>query len=106
MRKYILDGKNPVAVDDALEWAKWFETADRTVKKSKIGDAEISTVFLGLDHNWGLGPPVLFETMIFGGRFDEDQDRYCTWDEAIKGHDCAVEKVKEKYSKYIPNKRG
>lgn len=27
----------------------------------------ISTVFLGLDHSWGLGQPVLWETMIFHG---------------------------------------
>jgi hypothetical protein len=29
---------------------------------------EVSTVFLGVDHNFfGVGGPILFETMIFGG---------------------------------------
>lgn len=27
----------------------------------------VSTVWLGLDHNWGGGEPLLFETMSFGG---------------------------------------
>jgi hypothetical protein len=46
----------------------------------------VSTVFLGLDHSFGEGPPQLFETMIFGGEHDEYQERYSTWDEAEAGH--------------------
>jgi hypothetical protein len=51
----------------------------------------VSTVFLGLDHNFlRTGPPVLFETMIFGVPFvSEWQRRYCTWDEAVDGHKAA-----------------
>lgn len=30
---------------------------------SEIGDVTVSTVFLGLDHNAGFGPPQLFETL-------------------------------------------
>jgi hypothetical protein len=52
--------------------------------------AQISTVFLALDHNWGEGPPVLFETMIFGGPLDQFQWRYCTWEEAEEGHKKAL----------------
>lgn len=53
-----------------------------------IGGVDISTVFLGIDHRFGGGgPPILFETMIFGGGpHDENCERYCTWDEAVAGH--------------------
>lgn len=47
--KYILDGKS-VKPASLMEWANWFETADRRVAKDTIGDVDISTVFLGVDH--------------------------------------------------------
>ncbi len=87
--KYIL--KDRQAVPASLEeWAKWFQTADRTVAKAEVGEAQVSTVFLGLNHNWGDGPPLLFETMIFGGEHDKYQDRCSTWEEAEQMHAKAV----------------
>lgn len=56
---------------------------------------KVSTVFLGLDHNYEDGPPILFETMIFGGKHDEYQERYSTWDEAVEGHARAVKLASE-----------
>lgn len=51
----------------------------------------VSTVFLALDHSWDGGPPVLYETMIFGGPLDQSyQRRYHTRADAIIGHDAAV----------------
>lgn len=88
--KYILKGRTPVPIDDLLEWAKWLENADRHVKLTEQGDVRVSTVFLGLDHSWGEGPPVLFETMVFGVPGNDFQERYCTWEEAEVGHDQAV----------------
>ena len=90
---YILEGKEVKAVD-LLTWARWFETADRVVAKTSIGKAEVSTVFLGMDHNWANGPPLLFETMVFG-LDDELQERYSTWAEAEVGHAKTVEWVKK-----------
>lgn len=85
--KYILDGHTPVECDDVLTWGRWFETADRHVAQEERDGVRVSTVFLGLDHRFGGdGPPILFETMIFGGPHDEDQNRYCTWEEAEAGH--------------------
>ncbi len=92
--KYILEGHEPIECPDLMRWASWFEKADRHVDKTAIGDIKISTVFLGLNHNFGDGPPVLFETMIFGGDFNEEMWRYSTWEGAEKGHQKAVEKVK------------
>ena len=85
--KYILEGKSPKPVDDLLEWAEWFETANRRVARTKMWlGVEVSTVFLGLDYSFGRGPPVLFETMIFGGKQDQYQARYYTWAESEIGH--------------------
>ena len=47
-----------------------------------------------MDHQWGAGPPVLFETMIFGPAGGENYcERYSTWDEALAGHRRALEAV-------------
>jgi hypothetical protein len=94
MNHYILDGKRPARVD-FLHWAIWWKSADRTVNKTTVGEIEVSTVFLGLDHQFGEGPPLLFETMIFGGERDNDQWRYSTWREAEKGHDKVVKELQE-----------
>ncbi|HEY4720248.1 MAG TPA: hypothetical protein VII92_00260 [Anaerolineae bacterium] len=91
--KYILDGKTVVPAD-LMTWAKWFESADRHVAQDQIGDARISTVFLGIDHQWGDGPPLIFETMIFGGEHDQYQTRSSTWDEAEAQHAEAIKLVK------------
>lgn len=57
---------NPVACS-LVEWATMFEKmAERRVALTIFGDFEVSTVFLGLDHNFGEeGPPILWETMVF-----------------------------------------
>ncbi len=92
--KYILEGKTPVPESDLMTWATWLETADRQVSKDEKDEVKVSTVFLGLDHRFGGdGPPILFETMVFGGQHDQDQKRYCTWEEAEEGHRRMVEKV-------------
>lgn len=93
--KYILDGHKVVECSDLMKWATWFETADRHVDKTMVGDIKISTVFLGLDHNFSDGEPQLFETMIFGGDFDQEMWRWPTWEEAEKGHARTVEMVKQ-----------
>lgn len=96
MNKYILVDRVPQLCGDVIEWAKWFEKADRRVAYDRVGDSEISTVFLGLDHSFSQREhvPVLFETMVFGGHFSDEQERYCTWSEAEEGHKVWVEKVK------------
>jgi hypothetical protein len=93
---YILKGKEIIEEPDLLKWAQWFETQERFLFSNEIGGGEIrvSTVFLGLDHNWfGEGEPILFETMIFGGKFDNEQWRYRTYDEAEEGHKKVVAKA-------------
>ena len=91
---WILEGHEPKTVD-LMTWAKWFETSERHIAQDNIGDVRVSTVFLGIDHNWRPdGPPILFETVIFGGPNSQFQERYSTWKEAEEGHKRALELVK------------
>jgi hypothetical protein len=86
---YILSDDNSVTPVDALEWSQWFEQADdrRIVGRDKKDDVEVSTVFLGIDHSFGLGgPPILWETMVFGGDHDHEQERYSSREDAVAGH--------------------
>jgi hypothetical protein len=103
--RYKLIGKLAVPEPDLMKWATWFETADRHVFKTTIGGCWVSTVFLGLDHNFtrmltGEGMPILFETMIFRGGKGEEMWRCETWDQAEKQHKkaCALvrREIKEK----------
>lgn len=66
----------------------------QTVKHSRGVGKMVSTIWLGLDHGWGSGQPVIFETMVFplnehGEMIPEEiaSDRYCTEEEALKGHE-------------------
>jgi hypothetical protein len=92
-RFYILIDHLPVAVD-LMTWATWLDTAEHQVGVARVGNAEISTVFLGLDHNFRGGEPILFETMIFGGPLDGEAWRYATYQEAERGHAEAVTQAK------------
>ena len=93
--RYILDGKVPVPEPDLMKWGEWMGKENvRTVKKTQKDGISFSTIFLGLDHNFGgEGDPILFETMVFGGKHDQEQDRYSTWEEAEKGHDKMVKRI-------------
>jgi hypothetical protein len=84
-RYYRLDGHTPVPTDDPL--VAFGRDANHRVALTERGGIKVSTVFLATDHAWDGGPPLLFETMIFGGDHDEDQWRYSTWDEAVAGHE-------------------
>jgi hypothetical protein len=99
MGKYILVDREVVPAPDHETWGKWFEDhSNRRVAEDQIGEARVSTVFLGLDHGFEpvnhCNPPIVFETMIFGGKHSDYCERCCTWDEAVKMHKAAVELVK------------
>lgn len=82
---------------DTLHWAKLFENIDYKVVQRDVleNGMLVSTVWLGLDHRFGEGPPLIFETMVFpGGRVgaELDMERYTTEEEARKGHAAMVKK--------------
>lgn len=80
--------------EDLLEWGRWMQKAERHIGDDHVGEVHVSTVFLGLDHSFGDGPPILWETMIFGGEHDQYQERYTTREVALAGHAKALAMVK------------
>lgn len=89
------DGHTPIPCADPVVWGRWFETADRTVARDRVGAVVVWTVFLGNNQRLGKGAPVLFETMVFYD--DEPQEqygrRYCSWDDALEGHQAIMVQV-------------
>ncbi len=71
-----------------------FKRSNRIVGRDEFDEQAVSTVFLALDHNFGDGPPLLFETMVFGGKYDQWMDRYHTYEEALAGHNRVIDRIK------------
>lgn len=96
----ILDKNNDlIQVNKVLDWASWFESHNRIVKKDFItyidgSEVEVSTVFIGAYDQ-------LFETMIFGGKYDGCQKRYGTYADALAGHEQALKTVIKSNKKSI-----
>lgn len=91
---YVLEhAGNPVPEPDLDKWVEFFANREaRRVAATELpGDVLVSTIFLGLDHGWGEGPPVLWETLVFGGDLDGTMDRYTSKEAALAGHECMVE---------------
>lgn len=57
---------------------------------------EVSTVWLGLDHGFGRGAPLIFETMVFLDGTVEDTylQRYATKEEAMAGHEAVCAEIR------------
>ena len=119
-RFYILSDDDPpreIPVDDVMTWAEWFEEndgrrfiRDTQIKRGIIEGPWVSTVFIGLNMNYGEGPVLLYETGVFACRNEWrdpsdlfpnghwtigdnlDEDRHSTWAEAMEAHERLVEK--------------
>ena len=81
---------------------KGFSWETRFDLKTQVGDYLVSTVDLGLNHQFDDSlPPLYYETMIFKVENEEVNyselycDRYTTEEEARIGHQEAIEWVKE-----------
>lgn len=82
--RYVLNEVgDPVPEPDLLKWGQWFETADRQVAFDTFDGCQVSTVFLALDHQLGMGPPILWETLVSDS---DDLRRYSSRLDALKGH--------------------
>ena len=79
---------------------KDFDRNNRFDLKNEVNGYLISTVDLGLDHSFGDGPPLYYETMIFKKDGEEINyldlycQRYSTEEEAMMGHNLVVKLVK------------
>jgi hypothetical protein len=83
------------------EWARLYgDDAYRRIAATSVGPFLVSTVWLGLNHNWNPdSPPLVFETMVFdNGEGPSDRmrwrdlecSRYPTEVAALAGHDQTV----------------
>jgi hypothetical protein len=118
---WILDEQHIPHAVDVRSWAEWYEAAarkgqadgmpfdPRRVALTETATMRVSTVFLGANHQWGKGPPILFETMVFTldqfprefeGKIrfspdDFDTFRYSSWDDAEAGHRATVRRIEK-----------
>lgn len=103
MSHYYLDENKNAVPCNLYKWAQQIEDMSKIkggkhVANEVINGKRISTVWLGLDHQWmDGGKPLIFETMVFndGGFSELYMDRYSTWQEAEEGHAKAVKWVKD-----------
>ena len=87
----------------SMEEASKLLGEDKIVKQETIGKYRVSTVFLGLNHRYDVGPPLIFETMVFALEEDGsvnyselETERYSTEEQALRGHKEIVEKWSKK----------
>jgi len=84
------DGETPIPTTDVHRWGAWFKTADRVVRQDfcdgQPQQTGVSTVFLGLDHGFGTGRPVLWESLVYGTSLDGQITRYRSRADALAGH--------------------
>lgn len=64
-RYYVSEPGGTIRQAHVLEWGQWFDQmakvpfdqGGRRVADTHVGEARVSTVFLGMDHGYGGGPP-------------------------------------------------
>lgn len=96
--KYYLNDDKTYKPCDLMTWANQLKNMDVHVAEDVLEGKLISTVWLGLDHNYFGGKPLLFETMVFDQDdlgHDHYMARYSSWDEALAGHQDAIQWVKD-----------
>ena len=83
---YDINGK-PIT---AQEWSKMYTRENQRVDATTLPDGKwVSTVWLGLNHQYGDGPPLIFKTMVFPSEenlSELDMERHSTLEEAKAGH--------------------
>lgn len=89
----------PITADEfaRLKWNNDGDVSDYArIGLDKITDTvEVLTVWLGLNHSFIRDyPPMIFETLIFGGLHDGDIQRYSTEAAALAGHLHAVNEMR------------
>lgn len=79
--------------------ALWSDREYRRVALDYLVDGDefvaVSTVWIGIDMGFDGGVPLVFETMVFGGDLDGEQERYPTQAAALAGHDQWTARVRD-----------
>lgn len=104
IRYYILKGHEVAVTDEISEWGRCMDSVERFVGDTQNEYFRVSTAFLGVNHQYGKGPPILFETMVFikppymdivpqDESLDGITNRYSSWDDAAAGHESQVRRL-------------
>lgn len=87
---YMLDeDKNVVEAANQSEWSDFMASDNKIVQQDHGRMFWASTVMLSIDHSFGGSRPILFESMVFPNDNSYHElycSRYCTYDQALKGH--------------------
>ena len=78
------DGRTAVPADDVMDMSRAMD-GPRHVGDDSHNGIRVSTVFLGINHAFNDGPPVLWETLVFMPD-GEDGERYTSYEDAEAGH--------------------
>lgn len=95
---FVLDEEGKVKLLPAtqkgfFEAVLFWASRDNTIKKTKIDNVEISTIWLqGICH--GVSNNQYIETMIFGGELDGSRYRYSDPETALKEHKELEEQIR------------
>ena len=106
---YVLTNRGvPVLEEDAIKWCQFIGNGElRKVAKDRVGYMVVSTVFLGIDHNFGGDTPILWETLVFGeGSMVDEIDR-CggNREQAEAMHAKMLKRVRSAYRKERKNQK-
>jgi hypothetical protein len=98
-RKYVLDGHAPRQELDLMAWARWFETSDaeRTVADELMpNDVQVCTSFSSIEPvgTNQVEEPLLFQTVVYGGPWNNWGKNVATWEEAEALHARVVAALK------------
>jgi hypothetical protein len=95
--KFVDRNGDPITMEEFME--KMADDEYRFVEVTMIEKGSemcrVSTVWLGVDHDFEDETPQLFETMIFGGSHAGFERRYATELEALTGHSEAIQMIAE-----------
>lgn len=96
------DRNGLVIPDDWYDESKYPRSKFRWGTQQRVGNTRIgeqftvSTVWLyGIDHGYGDGSPILFETMMFGEPYGQELTRYATEEQAMRGHLATVDNLRQ-----------
>jgi len=95
---YITDADGvpmPEPNQDLMAWARFMgDWEHKYLKCDTLGRATIQTIFRGQDTRMQPdGEPMLFETMVYGGKLHREMQEYATRADAVRGHEAMVKRV-------------
>ena len=99
---YRLNQNHEAMPTTRMDGGVW-DPAHRIIKQEYVApDIWISTVFLVIDHSYGDGPPLLFETMVFRKGSGEECERCSTYEQALDQHRTMVARIQREIASPAP----